>query len=142
MDATDSKYHYDSGNNEKNSHNNGCNILIIRKSLLTPKSNSKEDWQHTNIFYSICIVKDKVYNLFIDSGSYENAVSTGATKKFQLTNKNNPKPYKLTRLNRDTEVIIDKRCLVFSFKRHKYFDSTWYDVVSMDACHVLLWWPW
>nr|GEU30846.1 hypothetical protein [Tanacetum cinerariifolium] len=40
------------------------------------------------------------------------------------------------------EVNVDTRCLVsFSIGR-KYFDNVWCDVVSMDACHVLLGRPW
>lgn len=51
---------------------------------------------------------------------------------------NHPKPYKLTLMNRDTEVIIDKCYLVSFFMGKKYFDTIWYDVVSIDVCHILL----
>nr|GEW16372.1 hypothetical protein [Tanacetum cinerariifolium] len=52
------------------------------------------------------------------------------------------KPYKLSWFRKVNEVNVDTRCLVsFSIGR-KYFDNVWCDVVSMDACHVLLGRPW
>ncbi|XP_022855486.1 uncharacterized protein LOC111376740 [Olea europaea var. sylvestris] len=53
-----------------------------------------------------------------------------------------PKPYKLSWLNKGSEVTVEKRCLVSFSIGKKYFDNGWCDVVSMDACHVLLGRPW
>jgi hypothetical protein len=80
--------------------------------------------------------------MIIDSGSCENVVSEEAVKKLQLKTDSHPKPYKLSWLKKGSEVTVDKRCLVsFSIGR-KYFDNAWCDVVSMDACHLLLGRPW
>jgi len=45
-------------------------------------------------------------------------------------------------MNKDIEVIVDRRYLVYFFMGQKYFDSAWYDVVSIDAYHILLWRSW
>lgn len=37
---------------------------------------------------------------------------------------------------------MDTRCLVSFSIGQKYFDNVWCDVVSMDACHILLGRPW
>ncbi|KAG2675553.1 hypothetical protein I3760_12G009300 [Carya illinoinensis] len=50
-----------------------------------------------------------------DCNSCENVVSEEVVQKLQLKTDHHPKPYKL-----------------------KYFNNAWCDVVSMDACHVLL----
>ena len=118
---------------------NGNTTLVIKKHLLTPKGDCDEDWRRSNVFHSICTIKDKVYSLIIDSRSYENMVSTEVVRKLQLTTVNHLKPCKLTWMNKDIEVIVDRRYLVYFFMGQKYFDSAWYDVVSIDAYHILLW---
>lgn len=65
-------------------------------------------------------------------------VSMEVVRKLQLTTVNHLKPYKLTWMNKDIEVIVDRRCLVYFSMGQKYFDSAWYDVVSIDAYHILL----
>lgn len=50
-------------------------------------------------------------------------------------------PYKLIKLNRDPKVIMDGYCLVLFSIGKRYFDNVWYNVVSMDVCHLLLYRP-
>jgi hypothetical protein len=45
-------------------------------------------------------------------------------------------------LKKGNEVIVSKRCHVNFSIGTKYKDKTWYDVVAMDACHLLLGRPW
>jgi len=80
--------------------------------------------------------------VIIDNGSCENVVSEDAVKKLQLKIDHHPKPYKLSWLKKGSEVTVDKRCLVYFSIGKKYFDNAWCDVVSMDACHLLLGRPW
>ncbi|XP_062177060.1 uncharacterized protein LOC133881996 [Alnus glutinosa] len=116
--------------------------LVIRKSLLTPKGDSRDDWLRTNIFHTTCTVADKVCKMIIDSGSCENVVSDEAVQKLQLKTEHHPKPYKLSWLSKGSEVKVDRRCLVSFSVGKKYFDNAWCDVVAMDACHILLGRPW
>jgi len=64
-------------------------------------------------------------------------VSQEVVDKLKLITQDHPHPYKLSRFKKGNEVKITKRCLVpFSISK-KYFDEVWYDVVPMDACHIL-----
>ncbi|KAE8695418.1 putative CCCH-type zinc finger family protein [Hibiscus syriacus] len=133
---------YDDDETDDVLYGDGNETLVVRKSLLTPKGDSGDNWLRTNIFHTTCTVADKVYKMIIDSGSCENVVSEEVVQKLQLKTDRHPKPYKLSWLNKDSEVTVDRRCLVsFSIGR-KYFDNAWCDVVSMDACHILLGRPW
>ncbi|XP_022875589.1 uncharacterized protein LOC111394033 [Olea europaea var. sylvestris] len=133
---------YDEGVDEDVLYGDGQETLVVRKSLLTPKGDSGDDWLRTNIFHTTCTVADKVCKLIIDSGSCENVVSEEVIEKLQLKMDCHPKPYKLSWLNKGSEVTIEKRCLVSFSIGKKYFDNAWFDVVSMEACHVLLGRPW
>ena len=52
------------------------------------------------------------------------------------------KPYKLAWLKQGGEVTVSKRALVSFSIGVKYRDEVWCDVVTMDACHLLLGRPW
>jgi hypothetical protein len=49
-----------------------------------------------------------------------------------------PTPYRLEWLKKGTEVLVSKRCLVSFSIGVRYEDKMWYDVVAVDACHLLL----
>ena len=53
-----------------------------------------------------------------------------------------PKPYKLVWLKKGREVTVSKRALLYFSIGSKYKDCVWCDVVTMDACHLLLGRPW
>lgn len=65
-------------------------------------------------------------------------MSTETVRKLHLSTESYPTPYKLTSLNKDNKVIIDKHYLVsFSMGQNK-FNSVWCDLMSMNACHIIL----
>lgn len=65
-------------------------------------------------------------------------VSKEMVDKLNLQCENHPHPYQIAWSENGSEVIVDKRCLVkFSIKKF-YKDELWFDVIPMDACHVLL----
>jgi hypothetical protein len=138
----DPLYDEDGDGDEDVLYGDGQETLVIRKSLLTPKGDSGDDWLRTNIFHTTCTVADKVCKMIIDSGSCVNVVSDEAVQKLQLKTERHPKPYKLSWLSKGSEVKVDRRCLVSFSVGNKYFDNAWCDVVSMDACHILLGRPW
>jgi len=133
---------YEEDGDEDVLYGDGQETLVIRKSLLTRKGDSGDDWLRTNIFHTICTVADKVCKMIIDSDSCENVVSDEAVQKLQLKTERHPKPYKLSWLSKGSEVKVDRRCLVSFSVGKKYFDNAWCDVVSIDACHILLGRPW
>ncbi|XP_062146790.1 uncharacterized protein LOC133854571 [Alnus glutinosa] len=133
---------YDEDGDEDVLYGDSQETLVIRKSLLTPKGDSGDDWLRTNIFHTTCTVANKVCKMIIDSGSCENVVSNEAVQKLQLKTERHPKPYKLSWLSNGSEVKVHRRCLVSFSVGKKYFDNAWCDVVSMDTCHILLGRPW
>jgi hypothetical protein len=99
--------------------------LIIKKTLLTPKDDSNEDWLRTNIFYSTCNIGGRVCNMIIDSGSCENVVSQEVVDKLQFKVEEYPHPYNLSWLKKGNEIKVTRRCLVSFSIRQKYFDEAW-----------------
>ena len=116
--------------------------LIMRKTLLAPKFNSKEDWLRINIFYMTCSIGRRVYSMIIDGGSCENVVSQKVVDKLRLATQDHPHPYKLSWFKKGNEVKVTKRCLVPFSTWKKYFNEVWCNVVPKDACHILLGRPW
>lgn len=133
---------YDDGDDEEVLYGDENVTFVVKKSLLTPKDYSKEDWLRTNIFHTTCMIAEQVCKVIIDSSSCENVVLEEAVKKLQLKTDSHPNPYKLSWLKKGSEVTVDRRCLVSFSIEKKYFDNAWCDVVSMDACYLLLGRPW
>jgi hypothetical protein len=65
-------------------YGDGNETLVVRKSLLAPKGDSKEDWLRTNTFHTTCTIAEQVCKIIIDSGSCENVVSEKVVKKLQV----------------------------------------------------------
>ena len=75
--------------------------------------------------------------MIIDNGRFENVVSTKKVHKLKLESAH-PDPYKLCQLQKGYVIKFSKRRLVSFSIRMYYNDEIWYDVVPMDACHLLL----
>ena len=82
--------------------------LVVRQMCLTPRANRYE-WLCNNIFQSTCTIQGKVYRFLIDTGSYENIVSTEAVEKLGVNTEAHQKPYKLAWLKMGGEVTVSKR---------------------------------
>jgi hypothetical protein len=44
-------------------------VLVMNKTLLTPRKEKDDEWLRDNIFHSTCSILDKVCQLVIDGGS-------------------------------------------------------------------------
>ncbi|XP_061344655.1 uncharacterized protein LOC133290574 [Gastrolobium bilobum] len=80
--------------------------------------------------------------MIIDGGSCENVVYNTMVEKLGLKTEEHPQPYKLSWLKKESEVKVNNKCLVQFSIGKKYTDEAWYDVIPMDACHILLGRPW
>ena len=108
-------------------------MLVTRCALnMQPKVGGDEE-QRENIFHTRCHIKDKVYNLIIDSGSCTNVASTLLVEKLGLPTLKHPNPY---RLNDCGDIRVTKQVLV-SFSIGKYKDEVLCDVVPMYVGHIL-----
>ncbi|XP_034892461.1 uncharacterized protein [Populus alba] len=116
-------------------------MLMIRRSCLAPRV-VEDDWLRTNVFQSTCTISGKICRFIIDSGSCENIVSDEVVRKLHMATESHPRPYKLTWLDKKNDVTVSRRSLVSFSIGTTYKDQIWCDVVSMDACHLLLGRPW
>ncbi|GJT48599.1 putative receptor protein kinase ZmPK1 [Tanacetum coccineum] len=74
-------------------------------------------------------------------GSSENIISRDIVTRLKLRPKKHPKSYKIEWIKVVGEVRVTEQCDVL-FAMGKYKDPLQFDIVDMDACHVLLGRPW
>jgi len=53
-----------------------------------------------------------------------------------------PYPYNIQWLNQSKGLQVNSRCLISFSIGKNYQDELWFDVIPMDACHMLLGQPW
>ena len=79
----------------------------------------------------------KVCRVIIDLGSTDNIISEEAVEKFKLEMIQHDNPYKVTWLNEKQHVLVGEQAWV-EFTIGRYKDIVLYDILPMDACHILL----
>jgi len=112
-------------------------LLVVRRALsglFTQEGNE----QREAIFHTRCTIRGKVCSLIIDGGSCTNVASKALVDKLKLTASPHPSSCTIQRLNQGKGIHVSSRCLVSLSIRKNYKDEIWCDVISMDACHVLL----
>ena len=72
---------------------------------------------------------------------YANVASQRLIGKLALKTSPHPRPYKLQWLSRNGKLVVDKQVLI-CFSIGKYVDEILFDVVPMEASHILLGRPW
>uniref|UniRef100_A0A0D3AQN9 CCHC-type domain-containing protein n=1 Tax=Brassica oleracea var. oleracea TaxID=109376 RepID=A0A0D3AQN9_BRAOL len=116
-------------------------LLVLRRACFTPQR-PDDQWLRTNIFRSTCTIRDRICCFVIDSGSCRNVVSEEAITKLGITREKHPSPYNLGWLNDTATIRITERAIVpFSVGLH-YKDRMYFDIASIDFCHLLLGRPW
>ena len=110
-------------------------LLMVRR--LLKLNHDLDDTQRENIFHTRCLVNEKICVVIIDSGSCTNVASSIMVEKLGMRTTKHPNPYRLQWLNDGGEIRVTKQALV-PFTIGKYKDEVLCDVVSMDACHLLL----
>jgi len=118
----------------------GGDLLMVRR-LLGGQSCDLTQSQRENIFHTRCKIFYNTCFLIVDSGSCCNCCSTRLVSKSSLAITSHPKPYKLQWLNEQGEMIINQQVKV-PFSIGTYKDEVIYDVVPMEAGHLLLGRPW
>jgi len=100
-----------------------------------------DDTQRENIFYTRCLITNKLCSMIIDGGSCANVASTKVVEKLGLPTISHTKPYKLQWLSAEGEIMVNKQVLE-TFAIGKYKDEVLCDVVPMEATHILMGSPW
>ncbi|XP_010519239.1 PREDICTED: uncharacterized protein LOC104798746 [Tarenaya hassleriana] len=83
--------------------------LMVTRRVLNLRSKEEEKIQRENIFYTRCVVKDKVCSFIIDSGSCTNVANNSLVEKLGLLTQKHPKPYKLQWLNDSGETKVHRQ---------------------------------
>ncbi|GKC21390.1 ribonuclease H-like domain-containing protein [Tanacetum coccineum] len=78
---------------------------------------------------------DAIFDVVIDGDNHENFITQDIVHQLKLPTEKHPLPYNLGKFN-VTE------CCRISFSIGKYKDEMLFDVVDMDACHIILGKPW
>ncbi|GJX74305.1 hypothetical protein Tco_0312900 [Tanacetum coccineum] len=100
--------------------------VVRRLMLITPKKS--EDTQRHNIFRTRCRIN-------------ENIISRDIVSQLKLAPRKHPTPFKIGWIKVIGEVRVTKQCEVL-ISMGKYKDTILFDILDMDACHVLLGRPW
>ncbi|XP_039138745.1 uncharacterized protein LOC120276074 [Dioscorea cayenensis subsp. rotundata] len=114
---------------------------FVVERLVLSTSKSYEDSQRHNIFWTRCKIRQDVFDVIVDSGSSENFISRDIVKQLQLIPIKHPTPYTIGWIKAVGEVRVTEQCEV-SFSMGKYKDIALYDIIDMEACHILLGRPW
>ena len=96
-----------------------------------------DDTQRENIFHTRCTINGKLCSLIVDGGNCTNVASSRLVSKLSLDTKPHPRPYRLQWLNEDEEVKVTQQVEV-CFTIGRYNDRVMFDVVPMEATHILL----
>jgi hypothetical protein len=110
--------------------------LIVQRALSATASDDDNRQCH-NLFNMFLIVKDCRIHTIIDGGSYNNLVNVEVVKKHGLTTQQHPHPYHIQWFNNNGKFKVTKTARVH-FSIGSYHDFADFDVVSMDACSLLL----
>ena len=69
--------------------------IMVQRNLKASCEKSDKDWLRKNVFHTKCTSQGKVGLMIIDSGSFENVVSTKMVQKLGLKTVPHPNSYKL-----------------------------------------------
>ena len=111
-------------------------LLVVRR-MLGQVLKPFEESQRENIFHTRCLINDKLCSLIVNGGSSTNVASTRVVEKLGLPTISHVKPYKLQWLSKEREIMVNKQVLI-TFPIGKYKDEVLWDVVPMEATHILL----
>jgi hypothetical protein len=110
--------------------------LIVQRALSATASDDDNRQRH-NLFNMFLIVKEYRVHTIIDGGSCNNLVNVEVVKKLGLTTRQHPHPYRIQWFNNNGKFKVTKTARVH-FSIGSYHDFADFDVVSMDACSLLL----
>jgi hypothetical protein len=87
------------------------------------------------------MVKDKLCRIIIDNGSYNNIASQELVNRMLLKQWHHLNPHKMQWIN-DCGALCVNQVVTVPFSIGRYNDHVECDVVPMQACQLLLGWPW
>ena len=102
--------------------------------MLTHKQ--KDNTQCHQLFKTRCTINNKLCQLIIDSGSFENIINREVVKEMKLLVEKHPHPYTIGWIKAAKMIEVNEHCKVpFSIGKYRY--EVYCDVVEMDDYHFL-----
>ena len=95
------------------------------------------DTQWEQIFRTKWIFSNQLFDLAVDSGCYENIISSALVELLNLPIKKHPEPYLIGWIKDMQPIKVGERCLVLLSICKYYNNSIMCDIVDMDVCHAL-----
>jgi hypothetical protein len=114
--------------------------LIVQRALSATVGDDDNRQCH-NLFNMFLIVKDCRVHTIIDGDSCNNLVNVEVVKKLGLTTQEHQHPYHIQWFNNSGKFKVTETTRVH-FSIGLYHDFADFDVVTMDACSLLLGRPW
>lgn len=122
------------------SHVNPLEYFFISRPLFSLQSSLQKIGDDI-LFLALLHIEGYAIKLIIDPAARENLISDKVVNKLQLKADVHPQPNKLAWLANSNTVLVTQKCKV-PFVMGSFNDTVLYDVVGMDACHILLGRPW
>jgi hypothetical protein len=119
----------------------GNNNCFISQRVLNVSAVKEENGHRHNLFHTRGMIKDKLCRIIVDNGSCNNIASQELVEKMGLKQRRHPDPYKMQWLN-DCGALRVSNIVTVPFSIGRYKDQVECDVVSMQACQLLLGRPW
>ena len=116
---------------------NEVDTSVVAQRVLSSQMEKVEQNQMNNLFQTHFIVKDRRCRVIIDGESSHNIASLELVEKLGLTTQPHPCPYYIQWVNSCGKMKVDKTARI-EFFIGSYKDSAEFDIVPMQACHLLL----
>ena len=116
------------------------NDEIVRQ-VLSSQMEKAEQNQFNNLFQTFFTVMERRCRVIIDGESCNNLASLELVEKLGLTTKPHPHPYYMQWVNSYDKIKVTEIAHI-EFSIGSYKNSADFDIVPMQACHLLLGTPW
>jgi hypothetical protein len=120
----------------------GFPSLLVQRVLTTQLGDEEETKvQRNNLFYMVFIVQERCVLTIIDTGSYNNLVSSDLVRKLGFPTHELCHSYHIQWLNNSGKAKVTHSARIH-FSVGSYTDYADFDVAPMEACSILLGRPW
>ncbi|GJS46132.1 hypothetical protein Tco_0596253 [Tanacetum coccineum] len=111
--------------------------FTIDDDLNMEQVDQNDNSQEHSLFMTRCVIHQKIFHVVTDDDSLENFVSRDVVQHLKMPIKTIPETYTIRWENLTSKIMVTKFCNI-PFSIGKYKDEMMFDIVEMDACHIIL----
>ncbi|GJX90324.1 zf-CCHC domain-containing protein [Tanacetum coccineum] len=111
--------------------------FTIHDDLNMEQVDQNDNSQEHSLFRTRCVIHQKIFDVVIDYDSPKIFVSRDVVQHLKMPIETIPKTYTIRWENSSSEIMVSEVCKI-PFSIGKYKDEMMYDIVEMDACHIIL----